>query len=122
MLTENQLQKYADVMMWGLKKAKKKKFKKGDIVTVLFDLGALRLAEILQVKILQMGLNPLIRLRSTETMARDFYMNCNKKQLVWHPPWSRKYAKSVSGAIYLYAPTERYFDSSWPLHDIEKVG
>ena len=106
MLTEKQLQKYADVLIWGLKKARKKKYKKGDIVVVQFDLGALRLAEILQVKLLQIGLNTLIKMSGTETMICDFYMNANNDQLVWNSPWSKKYAKNINGGIYLYAPED----------------
>jgi len=109
MLTEKQLQKYADVLIWGLKKARKKKYKKGDIVVVQFDLGALRLAEILQVKLLQIGLNPLIKMSGTETMVRDFYMNANNDQLVWNSPWSRKYAKNINGGICLYASEDLTF-------------
>jgi len=102
-LTEKQLQKYADVLIWGLKKARKKKYKKGDIVEVRFDLGALRLAEILQVKLLRIGLNPYIRMSGTETMVRNFYINANDDQLVWNSPWSKKLAKNLNGGIYLFA-------------------
>jgi len=32
MLTKKQLDKYADVLLWGLKAARSGKFKKGDVV------------------------------------------------------------------------------------------
>ena len=44
MLSEKHLGKYADVLLWGIKKARIKKYRKKDIVMVRFDLGALKLA------------------------------------------------------------------------------
>jgi hypothetical protein len=41
MLTENQMDMYADVLLWGLKKARTETFEAGDVVMVQFDLPAL---------------------------------------------------------------------------------
>ena len=64
MFTEKQLGRYADVLIWGLTKARTGKFKKGDIISVRFNLSVLRLAEILQEKILDMGMHPVVRMLS----------------------------------------------------------
>ena len=47
MLTEKNLEKYADVLLWGLATAKKVSLKKNEIVLIQYELPALRLAEIL---------------------------------------------------------------------------
>ena len=50
MLTDNQLERYADVLLWGLQTARKTRFKKDDVIVVRFNLPAVRLAEMLQAK------------------------------------------------------------------------
>ena len=50
MLTKKQMDMYADVLLWGLKKARTETFEKGDVVMVQFDLPAVELAELLHGK------------------------------------------------------------------------
>jgi aminopeptidase len=52
-LTEKQLNRYADVLLWGLQTARNRKAAKKDLVLVRFDLKAVRLAEILYAKLLK---------------------------------------------------------------------
>jgi aminopeptidase len=47
MLTDTQLKRYADVLLWGLRTARSKPFKKGDVILVRFNLDAVRLVEFL---------------------------------------------------------------------------
>ena len=49
MLTDTQLDKYTDVLLWGLKTAKKGKFKRNDIVLIRYDLAATGLRSTLPV-------------------------------------------------------------------------
>lgn len=104
MLTKKQLEKYADVLLWGLKTARSGKFKKGDVVLVQFDLPAVRLAEFLQAKLLDMGMNPVIRSGLTPVMEHNFYEKANNKQLVFRGSWQDDLYKNISGRIYLHAP------------------
>ena len=104
MLNEKQLDRYADVLLWGLKKARTQPYKKGDIIMVRFDLGALRLAEILHAKILSMGMNPMLRFNGTPAMDLNFYGMANDKQLVFQPPGSRELLSRLNGSIFLSAP------------------
>ena len=104
MLNEKQLDRYADVLLWGLKKARTQPYKKGDIIMVRFDLGALRLAEILHAKILSRGMNPMLRLNGTPAMDLNFYGMANDKQLVFQPPGSRELLGRLNGSIFLSAP------------------
>ena len=119
MLTERQLERYANVLLWGLKTARTGRFKKGDIVLVRFDKPAIRLAEILYAKLLAMGLNPVQRMNHTTTMELDFYKLSNSKQLVFTPPGDEFLSKSLNGGIFLHAP-----ESLTHLSDIDprKIG
>ena len=99
MLTKKQLDKYADVLLWGLKAARSGKFKRGDVVLVQFDLPAVRLAEFLQAKLLDMGMNPVVRSGLTPVMEHNFYEKANNKQLVFRGSWQDDLYKNISGRI-----------------------
>lgn len=114
MLTEKQMDRYADVLLWGLKTARKDRFKKGDIVVVRFNLPAVRLAEILQAKLLHKGLNPIARLLVTPTMEHNFYALSTTRQLTFLPPGEKNLMARLNGSIMVYAP-----ESLTHLHDID---
>jgi aminopeptidase len=104
MLTKRQIDKYSDVLLWGLKTARKKNFKKDEVILVQFDLPAIKLAEILQGKFLDMGMNPVLRLGETPIMEHNFYKKANNKQLVFLAPGQKEICKGLNGRIYLRAP------------------
>ena len=104
MLTKRQMDKYSDVLLWGLKTARKKSFKKDEVILVQFDLPAIKLAEILQGKLLDMGMNPVLRLGETPIMEHNFYKKANNKQLVFLAPGQKEICKGLNGRIYLRAP------------------
>ena len=99
MLTEKQLERYADVLLWGLQTAKSRHITRNDLVLIRFDLAAVRLAEILFAKLLAAGAHPLLRLNPTASMERDFYMLSNNKQLVFIPPGEEKLFSRLDGSI-----------------------
>ena len=104
MLTKNHLNRYADVLLWGLKTARSGKFKKGDIVLVRYHLPALHLAEILNARLLEMGMNPVLRAASTPAMEKDFFQLANNRQLTFIAPGEDVLSKHLNGNIFLYAP------------------
>lgn len=104
MIPKNKLDKYADVMLWGLKTAKTKRFKKNDNILIRFDLSALNLAEILQARIIDMGLNPILRLSSTPRMEKNIFEKASNRQLDFQPPGSRELYENLHGLISLLAP------------------
>jgi aminopeptidase len=104
MLTNTQLNRYADVMLWGLTTARTKPFKKGDVVMVRFNLDAVRLAEILERRILEMGLNPVRRMNPTPEMEKNFLGLANRRQLVFDPPGEAELYRNLNGSIFLHAP------------------
>lgn len=104
MLTNTQLKRYADVLLWGLSTARSKPFKKGDVVLVRFNLDAIRLAEILESKLMEMGFNPVRRMNPTPVMEKNFFGLANRRQLVFDPPGEAELYRNLNGSIFLHAP------------------
>ena len=104
MLSEKNLEKYADVLLWGLATAKKVALKKKEIVLIQYDLPALRLAEILYGRLLDMGIHPVQRMVSTFGMEKNFYQKADPKQLTFLAPGDKELYKNINGRIFLHAP------------------
>lgn len=104
MLTRAQLSRYADVLLWGIRTSRKRSYRKNDIVAVRFNTPALPLAEILHAKLLQSGLNPVMRLSPTPVMEKDFYSCADPHQLDFIPPGEDPLYRSINGSIFLHAP------------------
>ena len=119
MLTDEQLGKYAEVLLWGLKTARKGRFRKNDVILVQYDPAAVRLAEILYERILDAGMNPVQRMGLTVGMEQCFYARSSERQLVFQAPGDRELIGHLNGRIFLRAP-----DSLTHLRDIDpaKIG
>ena len=104
MLSDIHLNRYADVLLWGLKKARTEMFRRNDNITIRYDHAAVKLAEILQSKILDMGMNPILRAAATPQMDKNFYERANNKQLMFHAPGDKELNNNLNGNIYLHAP------------------
>ncbi|PIP38627.1 MAG: aminopeptidase [Desulfobacterales bacterium CG23_combo_of_CG06-09_8_20_14_all_51_8] len=104
MLTATQLDRYADVLLWGLETARRGKIKKNDIMVIRYNLPAIRLVEILYKKLIEMGVHPLHRLMQTPEMEKNFYSLSSKNQLVFIPPGEEELYKNLNGAIAVLAP------------------
>lgn len=104
MFTRKQLERYADVLWWGLTTARSSPFKKNDIVAIRYNAPAVKLAEILYAKLLAAGIHPVQRMNPTPAMERDFYLLSSSKQLVFLPPGEKELMSSLNGSILLYAP------------------
>jgi aminopeptidase len=104
MLSQKHLERYADVLLWGLKTARASRFKKNDIVLVRYDMPSLGLAEVLYPRLLDMGAHPVLRASLTECMEQDFYHRSNTRQLVFKTPGDQEFFSSLNGSISLRAP------------------
>jgi len=104
MLSKIQMDRYADVLLWGLKKARTERFRRNDNIIIRYDPAAVRLAEILQAKILNMGMNSIFRAGSTPQMDKNFFERANNRQLVFHAPGDKELNNNLNGSIYLHAP------------------
>jgi len=103
-LTTEQMEKYADVLLWGLRTARTLPFKSGDIVTLRFDQAALPLAELLYGRLVDSKLHAVPRMTLTPRMEFDFYDKASRGQLIFQPPGDRELIDSLNGSIYLHAP------------------
>ena len=104
MLTQKRLDKYADVLLWALKTARKRPYKKNDIILIRYDLAALKMAELLQSKLLDMGMHPVLRMGLTAQMEYTFFNKANNRQLVFNAPGEETFLDNLNGGIYLNAP------------------
>jgi aminopeptidase len=104
MLTESELEHYADVLWWGLSTARREKYRQGDIVQIRYHLGAVRLAEILHRNLLERGIHPLPRMNPTPDMEQSLYRGASPRQLDFTPPGEDRLAHRLNGSIFLDAP------------------
>jgi len=106
------LEKYADVLLWGLKTARgasKGKYEKGDIISVavenFLDPSSMKLAEFLMAKILMKGMHPIIDFLKPPTMELCFYKNIiDNIQLKFVSPGRKEFCKNLNGRIFIMAP------------------
>ena len=106
--TKKNLERYADVLIWGLEAARSSvggKYKRGDTVYLSYDWEGIKLAEYLYKKLLKKGLHVVARARSTPEMERSFFQIANNEQLQFLPPWGRKFNESLNGGISIIAPS-----------------
>ena len=104
MPADEQIEKYADVMLWALSTARKGRYKKNDIILIRFDPAALKLAEVLQARVLDRGMNPILRGGMSPRMEKNFYSRAKENQLVFQVPGDKELCQALNGAVYLNAP------------------
>jgi aminopeptidase len=104
MLTEKQLERYADILLWGLKTARAGRYKRNDTILIRYQMPARRLAEIIFTKILAMGMHPVQRLELTPEMERGFFKLSSIRQLSYRTPGDKALYENLNGSIFLHAP------------------
>ena len=104
MFTAKQLERYAEVLMWGLKTARRSRFERNDAVLIRFDADALPLAEQVYKLLVSAKMNPIIRMNPTKTMQLSFYEIAKGNQLDFISPGETRMARKIQGSISLLAP------------------
>ena len=104
MFSEKELEEYAEVLIWGLQTARRRKFKKNDVVAIPYHLPARKLAEILYDRLLRMRLNPVPRALVTPQMEKSLYVRATPRQLKFVPAGDEVMNQHLNGSIHLYAP------------------
>ncbi len=107
MFTKELLEKYADVMIWGLTTARRTtggEFKKGDVILLRYQLDSLKLAEIVYRKLLEKEFHVIAKMSGTPKMEFDFYDVANEDQLKFLGPWEKLMVKNLNGLMALLAP------------------
>ncbi len=106
MFTNAHLKRYADVLLWGLQTARGGKLKRAEIFLIRYNIPAVKLAEILQARLLEMGMHPVLRSDATPTMERHFFNLADPQQLVFQPPGDKALYQNLNGSIFLHAPQD----------------
>ncbi len=106
MFTNAHLERYADVLLWGLRTARAGALKRGEIFLVRYNLPAVKLAEKLQARLLEMGMHPVLRSDVTPVMERHFFDLADPEQLVFQTPGDKVLYQILSGSIFLHAPED----------------
>ena len=107
LLTNTQLEKYADVMIWALKAARRNgTFKPYDTVLLRTDVASLPLAQTIYQKLLKGHLQPVLRINAPEEFAKTFYLTADKKQLAFLAPGEKEFQGGINGLIALHAPQD----------------
>ncbi|NVM21336.1 MAG: aminopeptidase, partial [Desulfobacterales bacterium] len=81
--------------------------------------AAIRLAELVHARLLDMGMHPVLRAGLTYGKERNFFKKGNSGQLVFQAPGEKELCENLNGSIYLHAP-----ESLTHLSDIDpkKIG
>jgi len=103
-LSRVQIEKYADVLLWGLATSRVRPYAPGDVILVQFELPALRLAEAVYAKLLARGLNPVPRLTLTTPMETAFFRQADAAQLIFQAPGQDVLHEHLHGAMHVLAP------------------
>jgi len=104
MFTREQLEKYAQVLFWGLETSRGKKIKPGSTVLIQYDAAALELAEILYGLLVQKRTLVVQRVNRTADMELDFFLEAGRKQLLFQVPGELELYAQLDGTIHVLAP------------------
>ncbi|MCX7678537.1 MAG: aminopeptidase [Spirochaetes bacterium] len=104
MLTNEQLDKYADVILWGLFTSRPKPFRKYDVILLRYDHDALPLAERVFMRLIEMKMNVIPRSLLTPTMERAYYEYSDSRLRSFVGLWDKNLFEAMNGNIFLSAP------------------
>ncbi len=129
--SDDTLEKYAQVLYWGLETARRKPLPKSSLVLVRYDLPGLPLAEAVTSLLHEKSMVPVVRAELTPRMEHDFYAMANNKRLTMDIPGERELYSSLNGSIRILAPQslrhladiepellQKHLSSRKPLQDI----
>ncbi len=106
-LTKTQTDKYADVMIWALKTARRGgAFKPYDAVLLRYETPARPLALAVYKKLLEQKFNVIVRQENPEPFSRVFYARGDDKQLSFLSPGEKEFQGGINGLISLRAPSD----------------
>lgn len=102
-LTDAQVGRYADVLIWGLGLGRR--FRRHDTVLVRLDSAAAwPLAEAVHRRLLGMRLNVVLRVLSSPGAEKDFYTLTDAAQRKFIPAGERELFESLNGLVAIRAP------------------
>lgn len=103
-LRADQLEKYADVLLWGVAKARSEAYAPGDVVLLRYDAEARPLADLLFHKAIERGWHPVPRAGSSPAMEMSLFLQGDDQQLEFIPPGDKELMRRLNANIALLAP------------------
>jgi aminopeptidase len=104
LFSREELERYADVLLWAAELSRGKPFKGSETVLIEYDRLARDLAEVLYLRILERGLVPVQHQRADAVMEHGYLTLANNKRLNIIAPGERERLGGVNGLIRLLAP------------------
>ncbi|WP_291322362.1 aminopeptidase [Desulfonatronospira sp.] len=104
MFTKQELEKYAEVMFWGMRKARKHPFAPGDIVLIRSDLSCIPLAHELFRKFMDQRYYPVLRITPPEEVEKTYFSMAEDFQLDFKLPGDRELYSHLNGLVSLLGP------------------
>lgn len=99
------IDKYAEVLLWGLKTARNNKLKPYETIMLRWELAGQPLAEKVYEKLIQQKFNVLSRALITPSMEYSFYKNADQAQRRFVNKGEKELYENLNGNIYISAPT-----------------
>jgi len=104
-LTNSRLEKYADVLIWGLETARHKPFKQHDTILLRYEIPGLPLAEAVYRKLLEKKWNVIPRALTTPVMEKDYFNLSDKAMRTFVGTWDKNLYENLNGNIFISAPS-----------------
>ena len=104
-LSAKHLEKYADVLIWGLETARLKPFKPYDKILLRYDEEGMPLVEKLFKKLVEKRFHVIPRSVLNPVMETDFYRYSDSKQRKFIGNWEPLFFDEINGNIFISAPS-----------------
>jgi len=104
MLSASQIEKYADVLIWGLETARTKPFRPYDVILLRYQQPSIALPEALYRKLLHRKWIVVLRGLVNPVMEKDFYTCTDPRQRKFIGEWEKSFFSNINGTIFLSAP------------------
>jgi aminopeptidase len=98
------LERYARVLVWGMKAARREPLAPGAVILVRADLGAVDLACAVQRELMRQEMHAVVRLMPPSTLERGFYEEAQDRHLTFRVPGDQELFQNLDGLISLLAP------------------
>ncbi len=106
MLSPENLESYAEVLLWALRTSRAVPFKNGDLVLLRYDVDAVPLAEAVYAALMDARLHPLPLALPTAFMQAEHFGNSSFGQLTFAQPGLDELHKATAGVITILAPDD----------------
>lgn len=107
MFTSTVLNRYANVLFWGLSRAHQRPFSDNDVILIRFAPQALPLAEELYSILLHQGQRPALSLLPTAKMEHSLYTQIQNEEQFHILPGEKELYEHLAGSITLSAPERK---------------